>query len=130
MNEKLDRLKSVFDHYESNKSKLAVKLEVTPQYVWKIMNSDGEPSERIILATLKAFPDVNEMWLRTGEGQMFAPASRAQEMASITAQYFSEDDPIRIALARVLAGLTSEQLALMVNVAEKVVEESRKEANS
>lgn len=76
----LDRMKEVFDSSGKSQSDIARMLCVTPQYISKLLKGDQEPSERVILATLKAFPDISESWLRTGTGMMISPLTDEEEL--------------------------------------------------
>lgn len=71
----LDRIKQVFAESNKSQSDLARMIGVTPQYISKLIkgNQNQEPSERIVLSILKAFPDIDEDWLRKGEGEMYLP---------------------------------------------------------
>ena len=49
-----------------------------------------EIKDHMILLICKAF-DVNETWLRTGEGDMYLPLSRETEIAKLTVDLFMEE---------------------------------------
>lgn len=63
-----ERIKKVFDTLNMSQSDFARKINVTPAYVWKILNkNDSPPSDRLIEDICQKFL-VNESWIRTGEG--------------------------------------------------------------
>lgn len=63
-----------------SKTDFAKKLNVTQQYVSKLV-SHGNPSDRTITDICREFR-VDEVWLRTGVGEMHPPVSRAEEIAN------------------------------------------------
>ena len=85
------------------------------------------PSDAIVLSVCKEF-NVNEYWLRTGEGDMFREKTRKEEMAEYAAKLVGgELDPFQTALIGVLATLDAEQIALLADIADKMVDEYKKE---
>lgn len=63
-----------------NKSAFARKINVTPAYISKLgKNPNDEPSDRTITDICRVY-HANEQWLRTGEGDMFLPRSRSQQL--------------------------------------------------
>lgn len=63
-----ERIKKIFDTLNMSQSDFARKINVTPAYVWKILNkNESTPSDRLIEDICQKFL-VNEPWLRTGQG--------------------------------------------------------------
>ena len=63
-----ERIKKIFDTLNMSQSDFARKINVTPAYVWKILNkNESTPSDRLIEDICQKFL-VNESWLRTGQG--------------------------------------------------------------
>lgn len=71
--------------------------------------------------------NVNETWLRTGEGQMHGPLTRAQEIAQITAQLF-HDDPSseRSALQAIICNASDDDIHVWFKWAAEWVDKVRK----
>lgn len=64
----LSRIRAVFEDSGLTQTEIGKKLDVTPQYIWKLLNNDNSrPRENIIKGICREFM-VNEDWLRTGEG--------------------------------------------------------------
>ena len=117
----IDRVRKIFNNSGLNKSEIARKLDVTPQYIYKLMNTDAEPSERIILAIEKAFPDINAVWLRTGEGEMLMPRTRETDIAEITAAMFkSKEDDFKYQLMKLIAQMDSNQIQSLRDITEQL----------
>ena len=65
-------------------------------------------SDQTIFAICREF-SVNERWLRTGEGEMFLPKSRNEELLSFVEQLAGSDSTdIRLKIATIMARLSSE----------------------
>lgn len=121
MDTMLDRVRKIFEDSKLSQTELAKKMDVTPQYIWKILNKDSEPSDRMILAIIKAFPEINEIWLRTGEGEMIRPRTRESEIAAIVDQMLDcNDDDIRLRITKVLYNLTEDQLETLSQLGREI----------
>lgn len=110
-----------------NKSEFARRLSVTPAYISKLSKQpDSVPSDRTIADICREF-DVNEEWLRTGQGEMFKPKSRNEELFEFATKV-AEGDPgsIQAQLLAVMARLTDEQWEVLAQVAHEFVEETKK----
>lgn len=91
MSEITFRIREVFESTQKTQSDFARELNVTPAYVWKLLNkNDAVPSDRLIEDICEKF-NVNEEWLRTGKGEMFKELDREQEIAAMTVMLFKEE---------------------------------------
>ena len=108
-------------------SQFAEKLGLSRNYIGLIEIGDRVPSDRTISDICREF-NVSEEWLRTGEGEMFQPKSRNEELFEFAAKV-SEGDPssIQAQLLAVMARLTDEQWEVLAQVAHEFVEETKKE---
>ena len=88
MNERLKKLRKALDMTQQAFSdKLGVKRNTVGQ--WEI--GRNEPSDAIIFSICREF-NVNENWLRTGEGEMFIELSYSDEIAQFVGQLIEEED--------------------------------------
>lgn len=72
--------------------------------------------------------DLNETWLRTGEGEMFAPVSREKEIARITKRILGDELPPEVeALIRVLANMDEIESRMFVKFVENYKAELEKQ---
>lgn len=79
-------------------------------------------TDRIISDICEKF-NVNENWLRTGEGETFLKLDREAEIAQLAATLFKdEEDSFRTRLILTLANLNSEELKLLEKIALEIVE--------
>ena len=95
-------------------------------YIWMVEKGDRVPSDRTISDICRIF-NVNEEWLRTGQGEMFQPKSRNEELFEFATKV-AEGDPgsIQAQLLAVMARLTDEQWEVLAQVAHEFVEETKK----
>lgn len=75
------RIATLIREIGSTKTAFAESLGISQAFVSQICSGSRAPSERTILDICKKY-HVNEQWLRTGDGDMFPPMTRAQEIAS------------------------------------------------
>lgn len=95
-------------------------------YIWMVEKGERVPSDRTISDICRIF-NVNENWLRTGEGEMFNPKSRNEELMDL-ATAVAEGDPgsIQAQILTVMARLTDAQWEVLAQVAKEFVEETKK----
>ena len=85
------------------------------------------PLDAILVSICREF-DVNETWLRTGEGEMFVPQSRDEEIASFVADVLKGESPdFRRRLIAVLARMTPDEWDLLERKARELMEETKKD---
>ena len=86
-------------------------------------------SEQTIFSICREF-NVNETWLRTGEGELFLQLSRDEEIAAYLGQIMSDDeDSFRRRMISVLCRLSTEEWAILERMAQKLLAETKKEAD-
>ena len=79
------------------------------------------PSNQVLALMSRAF-NVNEVWLRTGAGEMFTPVTRDEEIAQFAAQVIGEDGSFRRRLVSVLARLDENDWAVLEKIASAMAE--------
>ena len=68
-----------------------------------------EPSDRTIKDICRIY-NVNETWLRTGEGEIFLPIDREKDLAELSVKFLTDvPDSFRRKLVSYLAKMTDEQ---------------------
>ena len=70
------------------------KVGVTQQAVAMWEAGKRTPPESAILSIVREF-NVNEVWLRTGEGEMFRPMTRTNEIPALVGKALKADDDIK-----------------------------------
>lgn len=86
-----------------------------------------EPSDRTISDICREF-NVNETWLRTGEGEMFNQITRSEKITSFLTEITEDEgDDFKRRFVEMLAELEPEDWKLLERMAEKL---QKKEGNS
>ena len=120
------RIMQVVEANGGNKSEFARRLNVTPADISKLCkNANSVPSDRTISDICHEF-NVNELWLRTGEGEMFVKLSRNQEISSFMGAILKGDPDFRARLITALSRLTPEQWKQLEGIADTLVAEMQK----
>lgn len=125
--DRIDRL--IQDRTGGNKSKFARQLNVTPAYISKLCkDKENIPSDRTIADICREF-NVNENWLRTGRGDPYIQLSRDEELAQFFGEVMKGEDPdFRRRLLSVMSRLTTDEWALLEQMAWKLVDELRQDS--
>lgn len=125
--DRIDRL--IQDKTGGNKSKFARQLNVTPAYISKLCkDKENIPSDRTIADICREF-NVNDDWLRTGRGDPYIQLSRDEELAQFFGDVMKGEDPdFRRRLLSVMSRLTTDEWALLEQMAWKLVDELRQDS--
>ena len=107
------------------KTAFAEKLNITQAYVSKLSNGGKTPSDRTITDICREF-DVNEIWLRTGEGEMFIQRTRTDEIAAFVGDVLRGEPDFRQRFISVLARMTTEEWKLLEKKVLELAEEIKK----
>lgn len=79
------------------------------------------PTETVRLMICKVF-GVRREWLETGEGEIFVKRTRYDQIREMSDEYMKdESDSFRNRLISVISELSEEQLAVLAEIAEKIV---------
>lgn len=123
------RIKEVRLHLGLNQSEFGERLAVTGAAISRIEAGNREASNQVVLAICREF-NVREQWLRTGEGEMFQPKTRKQEIADFMGKVLnSEPDDLRSRLVEALAQLDESDWAMLAKIAKKMLREEQKNAD-
>ena len=97
-----ERIKAVRKASNLTQEAFAAKLGIKQNSVAQIESDRRNASDQVILSVCREF-GVHETWLRTGEGEMTASKSRAQEMAELVRSLMSDSpESFRSALVTTL----------------------------
>lgn len=101
---------------------MGVKQNTIAQYE----SGRNTPIDAVINLICRTY-NVNEEWLRTGEGEMFKPKSRNEELFEFVTNAIGEPTGIQAQLLTVMAQLSVEQWELLDDMAHKLAREVEKE---
>lgn len=124
MSDLSNRISQVIDTLGLKKTVFAEKLNVSQAFVSQMCSGVKQPSDRTIADICRTF-DVNEEWLRTGEGEMFVQKTRDEELAAFFGDVLSGQlDEVRFISA--LARLSADEWELLESMANKLMDEMQK----
>ena len=107
------------------KTDFAKKLGLSQPFVSKICAGDSTPSDRTITDICREF-GVNEVWLRTGEGEPFQQRTKEEEIMRFAVQTVKGTDEFSKALVSMLAKLEPEDWANLSRIYAKLTDEYKK----
>ena len=107
-----DRISMCIEKSGLNKTAFAKRLGITQPFVSKLCSGASQPSDRTISDICREF-NVNETWLRTGEGDMFKPVNRDQEIADFMADILKGDSDFCAKLISIMARLSEDEWAML-----------------
>lgn len=119
-----DRIKKIRKELDLTQQEFADRIGVKRGGIANYEIGRNEPTDSVISLICREF-NVNEDWLRTGQGEMFIEQSRNDQMAKLTKQLLNEEeDSFKNRLISVLANLTEEQWQVLAEIAEKLTKEN------
>jgi len=90
-----ERISQVRKSAGLTQEKFASRIGLTRNFVWMIEKGERIPSDRTIADICREF-NVSEVWLRTGEGEMFVDLGEDAELTQVLAEIqVSDDDTIK-----------------------------------
>lgn len=120
-----ERISALISALGLKKTAFADKLNVSQAFVSQLCSGVKQPSDRTIADICREF-NVNEHWLRTGEGEMFIKLSRGEEISAFMGDILSGEPDFRARLIAALSRLTPEQWKQLEGIAETLVQEMQK----
>lgn len=103
-----DRFKELRKELNVTQQEFADKLKISRNFVAQIEMGSKVPSDRTIDDVCREF-NVNEEWLRTGNGDMFIPGIKDKQISAMLADVMkSGEDSFRHRLVPALARLDDE----------------------
>ena len=125
MNERIKELRKALGLTQQEMAeKLGIKRNTIAQYEM----GRNPPTDTVITLMCRAF-DVNEEWLRTGEGEMFIQLSRDEELAAFFGDLLAGEPDFKQRLVSVLARLSEDEWALLEKMAESLASETQKDGD-
>lgn len=122
-----ERISEVRKAKKISQNKFAEELNLSRNFISLIETGAREPSERTIKDICLKF-EVNEQWLRTGEGEMFLPTDRERDLAKLSVKYLTDvPDSFRRRFISYLAKMTDEQWQLLEDFFNELAKKESKE---
>ena len=121
-----NRIKAVRKHFGMNQTDFGAEIGVTQGAITSYEKGTREPLNLSIQAICTRF-NVDEHWLRTGEGEMFRPQTEREELHMLFAQFMAgDDDPdlqrFKEALFTVLLRTTKDEWRILAAKAQEFID--------
>jgi transcriptional regulator with XRE-family HTH domain len=121
------RIRELRKTLKLNQSEFASRIGSVQNTITGYETGRREPSNQVIALICREF-NVNEDWLRTGEGEMLQPVSRDEEIAAFMGDVMRGETPdFRRRLMAVLAKLEPAEWELLEMMAKKLADECKEE---
>jgi len=89
------RIGTIIESLDIKKVQFADRIKVDQSYISQLVSGKRNPSDRTIADICREF-NVSEVWLRTGEGEMFVDLGEDAELTQVLAEIqVSDDDTIK-----------------------------------
>ncbi len=103
-----------------SQQKFADKLNIKRGTIANYECGRNEPIDAVISLICREF-NVNEKWLKTGEGEMFLPEDRDDMLSRLTVDLLTEEeDSFKNRFVSLLARMTDEEWTMLENMVEKL----------
>lgn len=123
-----DRIKELRKNKKLTQAEFGKRIGVKGNTITTYENGSRVPSEAVIKSICRVF-NVNENWLRTGRGDPYIQLSRDEELAQFFGEVMKGEDPdFRRRLLSVMSRLTTDEWALLEQMAWKLVDELRQDS--
>ena len=122
MNERLKKLRKALD---ITQQEFADRIGIKRNSFANYETGRNTPIDAIIVSICREF-DVNEEWLRTGEGDMFLPLDRNADIARLTKLLLNEEsDSFKNRFISMLANLSVEEWEFLERKAMELAEKKQ-----
>ena len=121
-----DRIKKLRRELDLTQQEFSDRIGVKRGAIANYEIGRNEPTDSVISLICREF-NVNENWLRTGEGDMFLPTNRDSEIASFVKSLLNEEtDSFKNRFVSMLSKLTVEEWEFMERKAKELAGEDKK----
>ena len=128
VNDRIKLLRTVLLKEKNNKKytqkEFSDILGLSENFIWQIEKGDRDPSDRTISDICREF-GVNEVWLRTGEGEPFQEETREEQILRAAAQTIRSSNDFRKQLAFWLAQLDESDWVELEKIYRKLAEQKK-----
>ena len=116
------RIESIRKEKGLSRASFGARIGVSGDVINNLERGRVEIKEHMILLICKEF-DVNETWIRTGEGEMFVPRDRESELAKLTTDFLlDEPDSFRSRFISLLARMSDEEWKMVEDLVDRLAQ--------
>lgn len=120
-----ERIAMVVKSSNLNQTQFASRISISQQFLSQICNGRKIPSDRTISDICREF-NVNEVWLRTGEGEPFQEESRQEQIMKFAVQTIKGSDEFRKQFVSMLAKMDADDWENLAKLFQKLAGEAKK----
>lgn len=120
-----DRIKQIRQSLNLSQAEFGSRVKLSQNYIWMIEKGDRVPADRTISDICRVF-GVNEIWLRTGEGEPFQQEARQEQIMRFATQTVHGSDEFRKSFVGMLAKLTADDWKNLADLFDKLSDEIKK----
>lgn len=121
------RIKELRKALHLTQTEFGTQLGVSRDVVGNLELGRVDPSDLIINMMCAKF-SVDEIWLRTGDGEMFRKSTRDEKIVAFIGEALADkDDTFRADVVELLADLDAEDWRALKALAEKFISKQKKE---
>lgn len=114
------RLSALIEALGVKRVQFAEQIKVDQSYITQLTKGRNIPSDRVISNICDAY-NVNEKWLRTGEGEMFVQLTRSQEIADFMSPLLREEaDDFKRRFITMLSRLDEDDWKVLAKMADEM----------
>lgn len=123
-----ERIKQIRIKLGLSQDEFGRRLGVTRGAITNIELNKVDPKPLFVDLICREF-GVNEIWLRTGEGEMFDPVTPDEELADFFGNILAGEPDFKRRFIYALSRLSSEQWEMLEKVATQLVADMQKESD-
>ena len=120
-----NRIKEVRLGTKLNQEAFGKRLKITKASISRLESGINHPSDQTISLICSEF-NIDEHWLRTGEGEMFMPKSRTDEISAFVGNILQGESDFRQKFISVLARMTPDEWQILEKKVLELAEEIKK----
>lgn len=118
-----ERIKAIIEALNIKKAEFSRRLSLSPPFVSELCSGAKAPSDRTISDICREF-NVNEAWLRTGEGEMFVTLTKEEELTDFLGDLIKGDrGDFARRLVTVLSRMTPDEWDMLERKARELMDE-------
>lgn len=123
-----ERIKKLRRELGLNQTDFGLRIGVKQTTVAGYENGARAPLDTVVASICREF-NVSEVWLRTGEGEMFITLSRSEEISAFVGDILSGEPDFRARFISALARLTPKQWKQLEGITNTLISEMQKKTN-
>lgn len=121
-----ERIKEIRTTLGLSQTEFGLRVGVKQGTVAGYENGAWVPLDTVVASICREF-NVNEAWLRTGDGEMFRPTRRNDEITAFFGDILSSDPDFRHRFISVLARMTPDEWAILEAKIKEIAGETKQD---